>query len=194
MIILPGDPPARTSGQKWTIQSKLSHATRRRDMTRNKKFLLNHGELSVQHMKNIAWLKYSFISIRQRPSFYERLCFQPPEWKTISQQNQLSVFYLDGIENKKIRKLTAQNSSKEIFPSSSLSANRIVLSTICWSWVSFKLLPTIIFNTYRKQISLNILNMCKTRLPGTILHLKWLHHYPYHKCEKQSGALIPYHP
>lgn len=43
--------------------------------------------------------------------------------------------------------LTEQNSSKLILPSSSLSANKIVLSTICWSCVSFKLLPTIIFKT-----------------------------------------------
>lgn len=45
---------------------------------------------------------------------------------------------------------TEQNSSNEILPSSSLSANTIVLSTICCSCVSFRLLPTIIFSTFMR--------------------------------------------
>lgn len=48
-----------------------------------------------------------------------------------------------------------QNSSKLIFPSSSLSANKIVLSTICWSWVSLRLDPTIIFSTYQTKVKIN---------------------------------------
>lgn len=39
------------------------------------------------------------------------------------------------------------NSSKLILPSRSLSASMIVLSTICCSYTSFRLLPTIIFST-----------------------------------------------
>lgn len=48
-------------------------------------------------------------------------------------------------------RLTAQNSSKDILPSPSLSAFIMVLSTICWSCVSFKLLPTIIFSTWKSS-------------------------------------------
>lgn len=46
---------------------------------------------------------------------------------------------------------TAQNSSKDILPSPSLSALIMVLSTICWSCVSFRLLPTIIFSTWKSS-------------------------------------------
>ena len=48
-------------------------------------------------------------------------------------------------------RLTAQNSSKDILPSPSLSALMMVLSTICWSCVSFRLLPTIIFRTWNNS-------------------------------------------
>lgn len=48
-------------------------------------------------------------------------------------------------------RLTAQNSSKDILPSPSLSALMMVLSTICWSWVSFKLFPTIILRTWKSS-------------------------------------------
>ena len=47
--------------------------------------------------------------------------------------------------------LTAQNSSKEIFPSPSVSAWMMVLSTICCSCVSFRLFPTIIFSTWNSS-------------------------------------------
>ena len=49
------------------------------------------------------------------------------------------------------QRLTAQNSSKDILPSPSLSALIMVLSTICWSCVSFRLLPTIIFSTWKSS-------------------------------------------
>ena len=50
-----------------------------------------------------------------------------------------------------IARHTEQNSSKDIFPSPSASAWMIVLSTICWSWASLRLLPTIIFNTCKEN-------------------------------------------
>lgn len=43
--------------------------------------------------------------------------------------------------------LTFLNSSKEIFPSKSLSALIIVLSTSCYNYTSVRLVPTIIFST-----------------------------------------------
>lgn len=50
-----------------------------------------------------------------------------------------------------LTRLTAQNSLKEIFPSPSLSAFITVLSTICWSCVSLRLFPTIIFRTWNSS-------------------------------------------
>lgn len=77
---------------------------------------------------------------------------------------------------------TEQNSSNEIFPSSSLSANRMVLSTICCSWVSFRLLPTIILRT------------C-----GNLLHLKKWFFYTFQflmqksqRTEQKLIVKIPY--
>mmetsp|Transcript_21178 Transcript_21178/g.55074 ORF Transcript_21178/g.55074 Transcript_21178/m.55074 type:complete len:219 (-) Transcript_21178:88-744(-) len=47
--------------------------------------------------------------------------------------------------------ISAMNSSKEIFPSLSLSASMMVLSTICCSCTSVKFAPTIIFNTVKSS-------------------------------------------